>query len=250
MGYTTSSDLFLVDSHMVAWLDLGDPGNCIGEVDSVYSEIFSPTRSTGSSGSSASLPFNNEYGQWLASGTFTVYCTCGGHLMDLLGGTSEIFDPPQPPQCAVPTNFQKTSTQDMGGGTLRVVYNWQSSSGSLSDLAACSVGEIVEYDPANLPFPPPFPLLSPPNPTVVNNSGSLGGIQDNHSTPGTFRTPYMARSVVASQVNRYSCPCSNGGAWTTLMGPLTIVRSVEQVAGGSWRFTITKDGDQATMALP
>ena len=154
--------------------------------------------------------------------------------------------------CAIPTNFRQISVSDQGGGTLHFEYAWDSSTGKLSDLSHCGVGERVDYNAADLPFPsPPFPSgLNPPNPTTDPVfGGDLGTFPngDTHSTPGTFVTPYSARTVTATQIYRYHCPCHNGDAWTTLMGPHNIVRSVSQNANGSWKFTVTKSGSSASI---
>ena len=154
--------------------------------------------------------------------------------------------------CAIPTNFRQTSVSDQGGGTLHFEYAWDSSTGRLADLSHCGVGENVSYNAADLPFPsPPFPSgLNPPNPTNTPvYGGDLGTFPngDTHSTPGTFVTPYSARTVTATQIYRYHCPCHNSDAWTTLMGPHNIVRSVSQNANGSWKFTVTKSGSSASI---
>jgi hypothetical protein len=149
-------------------------------------------------------------------------------------------------QCAVPTNLQKTGASDIGGGALRVWYAWSSSTGSLSALQACNVGERVTYP--QIPFPTPFPALSPPNPTEIDVPGSYGGLIDTHSTPGQFRTPYFTNAFHAEQIYRYQCPCSNGGAWSTMMGPHNITRFVNQHApNGNWYFLLSKLGDTATI---
>jgi hypothetical protein len=154
--------------------------------------------------------------------------------------------------CAVPTNFHQTAASDAGGGTLHFDYAWDSSTGRLSDLGQCRVGEKVDYNAADLPFPsPPFPSgLNPPNPTTTPDyAGNLGTFPfgDNHSTPGTFVKPYSAATVTATQIYRYHCPCHNSDAWTTLLGPHNIVRSVSQSTGTNWKFTITKTGSSATI---
>ena len=64
----------------------------------------------------------------------------------------EGFEPQSTQQtvCAYPTNFQQTSGQDAGGGTLQFTYTWASSTGKLSDLAAyegASVAWVVEIAP-------------------------------------------------------------------------------------------------------
>lgn len=151
-------------------------------------------------------------------------------------------------QCAVPNNFKQTSAGDSGGGVLSFSYSWGSSVGGLSNLAQCNVGEVVNNYTSN-PFPsPPFPSgINPPDPTIINVQGNYGGMGDNHSTPGTFVKPYSASTVTSTQIYRYQCPCQNNNAWTTLMGPHSIVRSVATNGSGGWKFTITKTGASATI---
>lgn len=156
------------------------------------------------------------------------------------------------PRCAVPTNFHQVGQgTDVGNGRLRFLYAWESSSGNLADLSACTVGEIVTY-PGSSPytFPsPPFPNVTVPNPTITGRPGNEGQFQDNHSTPGSFVKPYSAASFTATQYYRYSCPCKNGGAFVNLVGPIDIIRSVSRVGFSTpdYKFTITKSGSSATI---
>lgn len=148
--------------------------------------------------------------------------------------------------CAIPVNFRKTAASNAGGGVLHFEYKWDSNTGHLADLSQCSVGEKVDYNAAELPFAsPPFPPINPQNPTIRNVGGADGALQDNHATAGNFVKPYVAASVTASQIYRYSCPCHNAGAFETLLGPHDIVRSVSQKSNGKWKFTITKTGSSA-----
>ncbi|MDX6446514.1 MAG: hypothetical protein QOH71_3588 [Blastocatellia bacterium] len=151
--------------------------------------------------------------------------------------------------CAVPTNFHETNASDAGNGTLHFDYAWESSTGSLADLDQCRVGERVDYNSADLPLAsPPFPSgLNPSNPTTQPDfAGSVGAFPngDNHRTPGVFVTPYSEKTIVATQIYRYHCPCHNGDGWETLMGPLTITRSVYPFLG-FWGFSVTKSGHSA-----
>lgn len=179
---------------------------------------------------------------WYQGTTENIYFECR---------TYEYTTTPEAPTevpCAVPTNFRQTAASDAGNGTLHFEYAWDSSTGNLADLSQCTVGEKVDYDPADIPFPsPPFRALSPPNPTILNVPGADGMAQDNHSTPGPFVRPYRAASITATQIYRYNCPCKSGGAWQTLAGPINIVRSVSQNTDGTWKFTITKSGSSATI---
>jgi hypothetical protein len=141
---------------------------------------------------------------------------------------------------AVPVNFQQVSTSDLGSGDLFFGYTWQSSSGKLSDLSNCMVGEIVTYPGPNpYPWPAPFPANSPDNPTVTNEPGADGEFtDDNNLEPAmTFVKPYFQNSFTATQYFRYSC---NGGQYVNLMGPLSLVRTVSKDSNGAWEFTVTK----------
>jgi hypothetical protein len=176
-------------------------------------------------------------GNYQASGAALAYCSC---LQSEIGGGGTPI--PVAVSCATPTNFRQNGAGINNSGTLTFNYNWSSTSGYLADLAACTMGEIVTYNPSNLPFPsPPFPAgLNPANPTITNFSASSGAAQDNHSTPGTFVKPYSQQTVVATQYYRYSCPCQNNGAYVNVVGPLSISRSVTSNGAGGWEFVITK----------
>jgi hypothetical protein len=129
-------------------------------------------------------------------------------------------------KCPVPVNFRQTGVQDQGNGTLSFTYRWDSSSGRLSDLAGCTVGEYVIYpspDPYRPPSPPWPSDASYPNPSVVDLNATTGTLIDDHLVPGSgnFVTPYSASSFLATQFYRYRCPCVSQN-YTNLMGPLNI----------------------------
>lgn len=174
--------------------------------------------------------------------------SCGPFGNSSLNAQVKVYDVRATAVCATPTNFRETAAYDAGNGVLHFEYAWDSSSGTLSDLK-CDIGERVDYDPGDLPFPsPPFPAgISPSNPTQNSQDAALGTAYDNHITAGSFVTPYNSRSVVASQVYRFSCPCYSSGDWITIAGPHDITRSVISNGGGSWRFEVTKTGESATI---
>lgn len=150
--------------------------------------------------------------------------------------------------CPKPVNFRQTAASDSGGGVLHFEYAWDSNTGNLADLANCQIGEIVTYPAASIPFPsPPFPPLSPNNPTIIWVAAAAGTFQDNHSTPGTFVKPYAAASVTATQNYRFRCPCENNNNPAVISGPISIVRSVSQRPDAQFRFTITKSGSSASI---
>lgn len=151
--------------------------------------------------------------------------------------------------CAVPTNFHQTSTSSPSPGNLRFDYAWSSSSGNLTDLLQCEIGESVVYPggASQFPRPHPFPAGSHANPTELSDSAETGEAGDIHMVPiGPFRTPYSAAAYTGSQIYRYRCPCANGGNWVTVFGPLAITRDVSQNSNGTWRYRVTKPiGGQA-----
>jgi hypothetical protein len=153
--------------------------------------------------------------------------------------------------CAVPTNFHAYSCGDNGNGDLHFVYTWESTSGSLSDLTMCTVGEIVTYPGTQNPWPapsPPFPPNTYANPTINDEAATSGTFTDDHLLRDTtFVKPYSASSYNATQYYRYKCTCSNNGNYVNLQGPLSIARSVSQNSNGSWKFTVTKSGCSATI---
>lgn len=156
------------------------------------------------------------------------------------------------PVIAIPVNFHQTSVVDAGNGDLRFTYSWASSSGSLADLSACTVGEIVTYPGSANPFPfpsPPFPPDAYSNPTVIDLAAASGGFQDDHMlTPSTtFVKPYSASSFTATQYYRLKCSNYNSGNYVNIQGPNSIVRSVSQNSNGTWEFTVTKSGASASI---
>jgi Bacterial Ig-like domain (group 2) len=154
---------------------------------------------------------------------------------------------------AVPTNFRQTSTSDAGNGDLHFTYAWDSTSGNLADLSACTVGEIVTYqggNPFNWPSPP-FPANSNQNPIVADGAATGGlGVDDNYLYPSsTFVKPYSIASFTATQYFRYKCTNVNNGNYVNLLGPLSITRSVQQNTDGTWKFIVTKPTNgQATIS--
>jgi hypothetical protein len=160
------------------------------------------------------------------------------------------------PVCAVPVNFRQVgSGVDIGGGTLRFQYTWDSSTGNKAQLSSCVVGEFVDYpgtvDPY-LPPSPPFPTTGFDEPTEAYVPGTDPSFLDFHSTNGAFVKPYVASSFTAVQNYRYICSCANNGSPVNVMGPLSIVRSVSQNTDGSWKFTVTKptNGQASINPLP
>jgi hypothetical protein len=165
-----------------------------------------------------------------------------------------------------PVNFTQAGSQSLSGGQLYFLYEWQSNTGNSSDLQSCAVGEFVTYpgyvagqQGVYLWPNPPWPSTSSPNPTTGsvtgNNSycpwGSSSGTApcvvdtQNH---GAFGSTYADASFPAYQTWQYTCPGVNSGKPVTLLGPLTIQRSVTN-SGTTYTYTITKSGATASCIL-
>lgn len=120
MTQSVFGDLWESGTFISGYVDLIDVGTCVGEVDSIETTVLSPSgRSATASGESASLSFDDEEGDWSVLGDFTVYCTCGDHLMNILGGASELF---QAQSCTVPSGETTQSGGWQPGAP--AVHNW------------------------------------------------------------------------------------------------------------------------------
>src|SRR5581483_7094791 len=149
---------------------------------------------------------------------------------------------------ATPTNFRQTGTSDAGNGVLHFDYQWDSTSGHLTDLANCIVSEKVIY-PGDNPYSlsPPFPSTSFVNPTVLSVPGTDGVAIDNHGLNGKtgsdFIKPYFVASFTAQQTYSYTCGSGSTAISKTLLGPLALERAVSENANGTWKFTVAKPTD-------
>ncbi len=154
--------------------------------------------------------------------------------------------------CAVPTNYTQTSGYGDASGVLHFQYTWDSNTGNLADLSACTVREYVTY-PGSSPFnwpSPPYLETSTPFPVTLGGPGTTGTASDTHSYPG-FQQAYTANSFTATQYYQYVCPCSNGGQPVDLMGPLSISRTVYfSTPNGLWTYQASKSGVSASTTLP
>ena len=123
---------------------------------------------------------------------------------------------------AYPVNFHQVDAYTYGDGILRFKYEFESSTGTYSDLAKCTIGEIVTY-PETSPdlhyhWPnPPF-HQSTPNPTIGDNPAKFGVLFDEHDPPANFVQPYRASAFTAVQYYRYKCSGVNHGNYVNVMG--------------------------------
>lgn len=152
--------------------------------------------------------------------------------------------------CAVPTNYHQVSSSHDGAGVLHFKYEWDSSTHSLQDLSNCSVGEKITFDTPNAIFvwPPPWEYSNLNGDTIEGNA-NFGVLTDRHGN-GPIRRPYVEASFTATQIYYYKCPCDNNGQPVTMMGPLSITRTIHEVSPGIWQYTITKTGETGTVTLP
>ncbi len=201
------------------------------------------------------MSFNDEEGDYWISSQHDAWCPYAGHFLFAYILT-KIFTF----NCAKPTNFRQTASYT-SGGTLYFDYAWDSTTGRLSDMTRCYVGEWVGYIPSELSSSsPPFPAITPfwNNPTEFYGVPGIDGVlHDVHVTPRVsgskytdpagFVRPYSAKSINATQWYRYRCTCYNGNNLVNIAGPISIVRSVSANGGGTWRFVITKSGNSATI---
>lgn len=171
--------------------------------------------------------------------------------------TPEVWNCPQQQQevgntvaatCAVPINFRKELAAALPDGTLSIRYAWDSSTGVRADLAGCVIAELVEYPGSygTYTWPrPPFGSQTP-NPDSHSGNGANGIFLDKHYPPTSWVTPYIAASFQASQLYQYVCPCANGGNQVHLAN-YTITRAVTRNTDGTYKYTVTKGADSATL---
>ncbi len=144
----------------------------------------------------------------------------------------------------------EVGTGKEGCCTLEFTYNWNSSTGNLTDLSVCSIGEYVTSSLGTGTQNWPYPMVEQATYPIINPFISTSGTDsDTHLPPDSFYTPYSAASFTDTQIYRYQCPGVNGGNWVTLAGPYTITRSVSQTSG-VWQYKITKADGSLTHNLP
>jgi hypothetical protein len=152
---------------------------------------------------------------------------------------------------AIPTGFMASAGTNSPDGTLTFVYTFTSSSGKLSDLSSCKVGETVFYPGSASPYVWPSPMVSSTvNPTAIYGSGSSGGFTDRNSPPTSFNKPYIGDSFTATQRLQWECPNYNNGQYQNFVPDMSIVRRVFLDTGNTWKYQITKSAATNTILLP
>jgi hypothetical protein len=72
---------------------------------------------------------------------------------------------------------------------------------------------------------------------TYNHAGAV----DDHYYAG-FQTPYAPDNFNVNQYYRFQCSNYQSGAWTNMVGPISIQRTVTHSANGTWRYDIYKSG--------
>jgi hypothetical protein len=154
-------------------------------------------------------------------------------------------------KCATPTNFTSSAPTLNSNGSMVFKYSFQSSTGALSDLSSCQVGETVGYPGTASSYIWPLPMVqSTPNPTTIYGPGSSAGFQDNNGPPTSYKTPYYSVNFSATQTLQWECPCYDNGAYQRFVPDITIARRIFQDTDGKWKYQITKSGYTNTVVLP
>lgn len=176
---------------------------------------------------------------------FWVACSCAGWIPV---GYSNAITVPSPAACGRPANFGKTSS-GASAGALHFNYAWGSSTGNRNDLNTCVIGEELSYQPSTWPSPPWTVNYSPGGDHILANTTQVieGYMSDSHWQGVGWRTPYSAATVVGSQMYWYRCTCYNDNQKIIISGPWEISRSVSQNADGTWKYSISKDGESTNI---
>jgi hypothetical protein len=174
-------------------------------------------------------------------------------------GTQAIATNPQSfSVAAIPINFATYGENNLVDGTMVFSYTWQSSSGNISDLASCVVGEDVQYPGSGATYAWPAPMVTTStNPTIINIPGNqtgpnstTAGFGDYNKAPSSYTKPYAASSFDATQILQWACPNYNDGAFYRFVPNIAISRSVSLNSNGQWQYQITKSGYSNTAVLP
>jgi len=172
------------------------------------------------------------------------------------GGQEDATNPQSFSVVAIPVNFAFYSANNLPNGTIQFSYTWQSSSGNISDISSCIVGEDVSYPGSSPTYQWPAPMVaSTTNPTIVNvqgnnsigtNSTTTAGMGDLQSAPSSYTKPYQSASFQATQIYQWACPNYNDGGFYRFTPNITITRSVSQNSSGQWIYQFTKSGFTST----
>jgi hypothetical protein len=168
---------------------------------------------------------------------------------------------------AHPTNMRANPSVDIGPYYLKFSMEWDSTGGGtyppapLADLTSSKIQEYVTYSGDGdyvdngagfRPKIPPWFDVKFHNPaTYATKNADVPPLIDQHSWFAGFTGPLRASSFTGTQYYRFHCTtCMVDGQWETLMGPISIVRSVSYGAlSNHWYFKITKLTSTSTTVI-
>ncbi len=196
------------------------------------------------------------------SATITIPSTTTAEIVSLTVTNNTAVDGSHPtslpvnfqvtPATATPVNFKIYSESNLNTGALFFTYTWSSSTGTQSDLSACTLGETVYYP--NYPSTPynwPAPMVaSTIDPTVLSGSATNTASTDTNYPPDSYSTPYSASNFSATQRFWWQCSNYQSGAIQTLYPTQTIMRYIFNDTDGFWKYQISKSGYVNTVKLP
>lgn len=135
-------------------------------------------------------------------------------------------------------------------GTLHFKYSWKSSTGNLSDLKNCEVGERVVYPGRGSPYvwpSPPWNGTGTANPTILWVSADQGKAVDDHSTR-PFLQPYNGAKFDAVQAYRFRCKAGKASEIAGWTGIVIARRVYDRTGRGCFAYRIAKSGSTAGLA--
>jgi hypothetical protein len=153
--------------------------------------------------------------------------------------------------CAIPTNFRQTVGRALIA-QLNFIYQWDSSTGHLEDLAGCQVAEAIFLPSNPFTFPKPWVGTSDSPYTTAIVPGSDGVLNDTNTLTGPLLPigrPIVPGQVSVTQYFTFKCPCHSSSGLPRLFGPIAIVRSVAPNDDGSWNGCIQKSGLTSCVTL-
>jgi hypothetical protein len=164
-----------------------------------------------------------------------------------------------------PINFRQITGRDNGNGVIYFEYQWDSESGTPSDLSGIMIGEIVDYNctegdcftdngiPVFRPTSPPYSGDYIRNPQIEDFQITTGSAFPDEHKPDSwtpFKKPYRADVFSATQFYRFHDPVlMDADTYMELMGPLVIRREVYQ-DNRVWKYKVEKSGVSSQLMLP
>lgn len=162
---------------------------------------------------------------------------------------------------AHPVNFKQVEGYPSpdGTGTLFFEYQWSSSTGKQSDLAACQVGEFVNYPSPDLTYtwPPPF-VQQTANPTILGGSADNPYLKDHNWAPGNppgaangYAKPYLTKQFTAEQSFWWKCSYQSKDKINFFTSePIPLARQTFYDSDHLWKYKAQKSNVTGIAILP